>query len=232
MHTPAPLAAALALLLAASASQADTLINIQGFGNDGAGTVSPLIYPLPVGTVIDLDKPVLLNLAAGSYSLVDAWGLPGALYDTWNFNLTQAGSWGSHYVAAERLTSGQFSVLVDGQSNIEPTCRNHFCAWDTRAEATAAFLATPAYRFTLDHAATVGFVSADYFLPDNAGGISLLLTAVPVPEPGTAALWLGALPLLVLRWRRRGPAHTVSACRRAQPCPAPRAAAAGLAGAA
>ncbi|OYU78179.1 MAG: hypothetical protein CFE45_29890, partial [Burkholderiales bacterium PBB5] len=78
MNTPATLAATLALLMATSAAQADTLINIQGFGNDGAGTVSPLIYPLPVGTVIDLDKPVLLNLAAGSYSLIDAWGLPGA----------------------------------------------------------------------------------------------------------------------------------------------------------
>jgi len=203
MNTHTPLGAALALLLATTTAQADTLINIKGYGSDGAGTLSPLIYPLPMGAVIDLDKPVLLDLLPGSYSLVDAWGLPGALYDTWNFEVPQPGSWGSHYVVAERLPSGRFSVLADGQSLTDPSCRNHFCAWDTRAQATAAFLATPAYSFTLDHAATVGFVSADYFLPDNDGGISLLMTAAAVPEPGTLAMWLAALPLLGLPLRRR-----------------------------
>jgi len=203
MNTPTPLAAALALLLACAAAHADTLINIKGHGSDGAGTVLPLSYPLAAGTVIDLDKPVLIDLPAGSYSLINAWGLPGALYDTWNFEVPQPGSWGSHYVAAERLPDGRFSVLVDGQTLSDPSCRNHFCAWDTRAQATAAFLATPAYHFTLDRAATVGFVSADYYLPDNDGGISLLMTAGPVPEPGALALWLAALPLLGLQLRRR-----------------------------
>ncbi|OYU97951.1 MAG: hypothetical protein CFE45_18385, partial [Burkholderiales bacterium PBB5] len=61
---------------------------------------------------------------------------------------------------------------------------------------------------TLDHAATVGFVSADYFLPDTAGGISLLLSAVPAP--GTGALWLAALPWLALQWRRRASAQPAS----------------------
>ncbi|MDT7837910.1 hypothetical protein [Aquabacterium sp. OR-4] len=196
MNTHTALGAALALLLASTTAQADTLINIKGHGSDGAGTVLPLSYPLAVGSVIELDKPVLLDLLPGRYSLVNAWGMPGALYDTWNFEVPQPGSWGSHYVVAEQLPSGRFSVLVDGQSLTEPTCRNHFCAWDTRAQATAAFLATPAYTFTLKHAATVGFVAADYFLPDNDGGISLLLTAAPVPEPATLALWLAALPLL------------------------------------
>ncbi len=201
MNTHAPLAATISLLLATASAQADTLVNIQGYGPDGAGTLSPLSYPLPAGTVIDLVRPVLLTLPAGSYSLVDAWGLPGALYDTWNFQVPEPGSWRSHYVLAEQLPDGRFSVLVDGLSIGEPTCQYHFCAWGTRAEATAAFLATPAYHFTLSRATTVGFVTADYFLPDNDGGISLLLSAVPVPEPAPALLWVLALPALALRWR-------------------------------
>jgi hypothetical protein len=203
--------AALALSVAGAftAAQADTLINIAGAGDGGAGTLSPLSYPLGAGTVIDLVNPVLLSVAAGSYSLVDAWGLPGALYDTWNFQLTAPGSWASHYVAAELLPSGRYGVLVDGVSLLDPTCSNHFCAWNTRAEATAAFLATPAYTFTLDHAATVAFVSADYFLPDNDGGISLLLSAVPVPEPASGSLWLagGAAVAGLAARRRRGRAR-------------------------
>jgi hypothetical protein len=93
-------------------------------------------------------------------------------------------------VAAELLSDGQYRVLVDGVSLLDPACTNHFCAWSTRAQAVAAFLATPAYSFTLSQAATVAFVSADYFLPDNDGGISLTIAALPVPEPASWALVL------------------------------------------
>jgi PEP-CTERM motif len=37
----------------------------------------------------------------------------------------------------------------------------------------------------------VAFVSADYFLPDNLGGISLLVSSVP--EPASALLLLAGL---------------------------------------
>ncbi len=193
-------AVAAALAFSGSAALADgTILNIQGFGDSGAGTLSPLIYPLPAGTVIDLDKPLLVPLEAGSYSLVDAWGLPGALYDTWNFQRDEPGSWLSHYVAALARPDGRYSVLVDGLSLQEPGCVNHFCAWSTQAQAAAAFAATPAYDFTLDSAGTVAFVSADYFLPDNLGGISLLLSAVPEASPG--AMWLAGLA--ALGWLQR-----------------------------
>lgn len=200
-------AAAVATFLAAAslAAHADTVINIQGFGADGAGTVSPLTYPLAAGTVIALSNPVLLALPAGNFSLVDAWGLPGALYDTWNFERSAPGSWASHYVAALARPDGQFSVLVDGVSLLDPSCSNHFCAWDTQAQAAAAFAATPAYRFTLAQAGTVAFVSADYFLPDNLGGISLLLSAAPVPEPASWALLAAGLGLVLGLGLRGGP---------------------------
>jgi hypothetical protein len=197
--------AALALSLASAfnAAQADTLVNIKGYGADGAGA-NIFAYPVAPGTLVDLFNPVLVSLSAGNYALTDAWGAPGALYDTWNFETAAAGSWASHYVAAEVLPGGQYRVLVDGVSLLDPACTNHFCAWSTRAQAVAAFLATPAYTFTLSQAATVAFVSADYFLPDNDGGISLWIAAVPVPEPATAAMALaGGAALAALAARRR-----------------------------
>lgn len=204
LHAPLRLLA-LASALAAPAAQAG-IVNIQGFGAAGAGA-NIFNYPVAVGTVVDLFNPVLISLQAGTYELSSAWGQSDALYDTWNFQSAVAGSWLSHYVVAEVLAGGVYSVLVDGLSSADPTCHNHFCAWDTRDEATAAFLATPAYRFTLAHDATVALVSADYFLPDNLGGISLLLAPVDtnaaVPEPGALTLSLGGLALLAGARRRR-----------------------------
>lgn len=192
-------ALATAAAMACGAGHAADIVNIQGFGATGAGA-NIYSYPVAPGTLVDLFNPVLLPLAAGSYSVVDAWGLPGALYDTWNFEQSAPGSWGSHYVAAEVLPGGQYRLLVDGLTITEPTCSNHFCAWNTQAEAAAAFLATPAYHFMLAQDAVVAFASADYFLPDNLGGMSLLITAVPEPAP-----WLllaGGLAALRLRQAR------------------------------
>lgn len=192
---------AAAALVGSSAMAAD-LVNITGFGSAGAGA-NIGSYPVAPGTLVDLFNPVLLDLAAGDYLVSDAWGQPGALYDTWNFETAAPGSWGSHYVAAEVLPDGGYRLLIDGLTLTEPTCKNHFCAWDTREQATAAFLATPAYRLHLDHAATVAFASADHFLPDNAGGISLQISAVP-ELPSALALAAGLVLLGAQRLRRGG----------------------------
>ena len=193
-------ALAAAAVLACGAASAGEIVNIPGAGAAGAGA-NIFSYPVAPGTLVDLFNPVLVSLPAGTYQLVDAWGLPGATYDTWNFEQSAPGSWASHYVAAEVLGSGGYQLLVDGVSLLDPSCHNHFCAWDTQAQAAAAFLATPAYTFTLAQAATVAFASADYFLPDNLGGISLLITAVP--EPGPWALLAGGLLALRGRLRRQ-----------------------------
>ena len=194
-------ALATAAVLACGAAGAGEIVNIPGAGAAGAGA-NIFSYPVAPGTLVDLFNPVLLSLPAGTYQLADAWGLAGASYDTWNFEQSAPGSWASHYVAAEVLGGGGYQLLVDGVSLLDPGCHNHFCAWDTQAQAAAAFLATPAYTFTLAHAATVAFAAADYFLPDNLGGISLLITAVPEPASG-ALLAAGLLGIGgMLRGRR------------------------------
>jgi hypothetical protein len=194
------LAAAALALSATSGAQAQGIVNIKGHGTDGAGA-NIFSYPVAPGTLVDLFNPVLVSLPAGTYELVDAWGLPGAVYDTWNFEQSVPGTWASHYVAAEVTAAGDYRLLVDGVSLLDPTCANPYCAWDTQAQAAAAFLATPAYGFTLATPAVVAFASADYFLPDNLGGISLLLT--PVIEPPTAVLLMAGLGLLLAGRRKR-----------------------------
>lgn len=190
-------AGAFAVAAAAGAVNADTLVNINGAGSAGAGA-NIFAYPVAPGSIVSFFNPVLVDMAAGDYLLKDAWGQAGALYDTWNFEQSAPGSWASHFVAAEVLGGGQYKVLVDGVSLLDPTCKNHFCAWDTQAQASAAFLATPAFSMHLDHAMTVAFVSADYYLPDNLGGISLSVTAVPEPTR-LSLLLLGLLGLGVRR---------------------------------
>jgi len=202
VKTVLSLAAAVAMAAASTgASAADTIVNIKGYDNDGAGA-QIFSYPVSAGTLVSLFNPVLLDLPAGDYTLSDAWGQPGALYDAWNFQLGAAGSWASHYVVAESLGNGQYSVLLDAVGKLDPTCQNHFCAWSTQDEARDAFLATAPFVLHLDHVATVAFAAADYNLADNAGGMSVRLVGA-VPEPATYALTLGGLALVALLVRRR-----------------------------
>jgi hypothetical protein len=99
-----------------------------------------------------------------------------------------------------RSTGGGFRVLLDFGAG-DPSCTYHYCAWATEAQAAAAFLSAPPATLHLDHAMKVAFVSADYYLPDNAGGISLNIAAVPEPE--TYAMMLAGLGLLGGAARRR-----------------------------
>lgn len=190
---------------ASGMANANTLVNIQGYGDgitSGSGA-NIHTYPVAVGTTVTLQNPVLVNLAAGDYLLSDAWGQSGALYDAWNFQSSAPGSWSTHYVVAELGADSSYTVLLDQSSIPEPSCANHFCAYSTEAEAAAAFLATPAASLHLDHAATLAFVSADYHLQDNLGGISLNVEAVPIP----ATAWLfgsGAIALVALSRKRNG----------------------------
>lgn len=165
------------MVFGGSVANADTIVNIKGYGADGAGA-NILSYPVAPGTRVDLFNPVEIVLPAGDWLLSDAWGQPGALYDAWNFSVGTLGSWASHYIVASHV-GGQFWVLVDAIGPTDPTCSNHFCAWSSKAQASAAFLAAPAVNLHLDRQTTVAFASADYYLLDNAGGISVLVKRRP-----------------------------------------------------
>ena len=82
-------------LLAFPAAHADTIVNIKGYGSDGAGA-NIYSYPVAPGSMLSastLFNPVEITLAAGDYVLSDAWGKSGALYDAWNFQVSAPGSW-------------------------------------------------------------------------------------------------------------------------------------------
>ena len=192
-------------VVAFSVAQAGTIVNIKGYGADGAGAYI-YSYPVAPGTQVSattLFNPVEISLAAGDYSLSDAWGKSGALYDAWNFQVSAAGSWSSHYLVAEdlRSTGGGYKILLDTGAPGDPTCQYHFCAWGTESQASAAFLGAAPAKLHLSQATTLAFVSGDYYLPDNAGGISVNVAAVPEPE--SVSLWLAGLLLTGFMVHRR-----------------------------
>ncbi len=191
------------LVLGTAPLHAQTLVNIKGFGSDGAGVSGPLGYPQAVGTLIGMVNPVLVAFSAGDYSLTDAWGQSGALYDAWNYNLNQGSTWDSHYyVAVQQGTSSSYKLLLDALSNRNPACPNSNCSWTTQAQARDAFLATPAFHLHLAQDTVLAFSSTDYFLADNAGGMSISISAVP--EAQSAALMAaGVMLLAAVRWGRR-----------------------------
>ncbi len=57
--------------------------------------------------------------------------------------------------------------------------------------------------FTLSQTTTLLFTLRDYYVPDNAGGISLNIAASPVPEPSITVLFAAGVGALLLRRRTR-----------------------------
>jgi hypothetical protein len=200
-------------MLLTGLARADIIINISATQNgEQIGNESCTITCN--GALID---PVQVTLGPGSYTISDAWspttGLePGALYEAGNFEAGNPVAWGWHWKVltddghdgATISPSNYASHLI---ADIDPTE-----AFSTESAGALFGYETPALHFTLSTKTTLDFVINDYYLPDNAGGVSLDLHGGPSPVP-EASTW--AMILLgfagfgfVGRWTsRRAPAR-------------------------
>lgn len=195
----AALAAAASLLAGTSLAQAAAveLVNIDathgftyapGSGKSGSDPAPVFGDPItPIGQRIELD------LDAGTYEITNAWaqGVAGAAFKAWSYNVGTS-SWTWAYVLAD--ATNDTVIFWDYAGN------------GFSAEAVASLEAVQNYRrtLTLDAPARLLFTLRDYYVPDNAGGISLQIsrqTAVTVPAP--ASLTLAALGLALLAHSKR-----------------------------
>lgn len=172
-------------LIALAANAQAQVVNIDsryGFTYDSGGS-DPA--PLPGQHINLIGSPLVqLTLPAGSYEVTNAAGLPGANFQGWSYNVGTS-SWAWAFVVANDATR---QVVLYGEGG-----------YGSSAAQVAALPAVQNYRasFTLTASTTLDFTLRDYFVADNAGGISLLVT--PVPEASPAAML--ALGLLLMAWR-------------------------------
>jgi len=154
--------------------------------------------PAPVAgdQISFVGTPPTLSLAAGTYTITNATGEAGAdpNLTAWSYNVGTS-SWAWRFVLA--TASG--------------TVINFYDAGSGSSKAYVAGLASVqdfSTTFTLAAPTTVAFTLQDYYVPDNAGGVSLdvqpFATSTPgVPEPAAWTLMIGGFGLTGGAMRRR-----------------------------
>jgi hypothetical protein len=199
---------ATALGLIASPASA-MVINISGTQNGEQSEGGPE----ETGALI---SPVQVTFQPGTYLISDAYNPSqgyesGAIYDAWNFEAGNPQAWAWHWKAllddgadGATINSSNYSahLLLDVDSlNPQDTF--------TSESAAAAFgAATTPSTLTFTATTTVDFIVDDYYLPDNAGGVSLdiqSLSTAPaaVPETASWAMMLCGFGLVGTGLRRR-----------------------------
>jgi hypothetical protein len=176
---------------AAQLAQAQ-IVNIDatyGFSFDNGGS-DPA--PVPGQHLNLIGTPVQLTLGPGDYRITNAWGLPGASYGAYRYNNTTF-DWGWAFVVVDDATRNTLFYKDAGYTT----------------NSAAAVIAQPAvqnfsYDFSLSAKTTLDFTLRDYYVNDNAGGISLKLAQIGVvPEPMPGAMLLAGLGVVGYCARRR-----------------------------
>lgn len=162
----------------ASSVASAQIINIDsshGFTYDGGGS-DPA--PLPGQHINPIGAPLELVLPAGSYVISNADGLPGAEYSAWSYNVS-ASSWAWAFVMADASTQ---NVILYGEAG-----RGSSAEQVANQPEVQGF----SLSFNLPETSAVLFTLRDYFVADNAGGISLSIDPVAtVPLPAAAWMFL------------------------------------------
>ena len=118
-----------------------------------------------------ITAPVELTLNAGCYSVVDAIGKdPAAIYDALNYHSGVANDWAWQYRVVNVATSTTL-LYAAAPRNESPATK-----YASETAASAAGLVLAESTFCVDATTTVGFVVDDNYLPDNTGGISVLVS--------------------------------------------------------
>lgn len=182
---------ALATLAALATGAHAQVLNIDAtqygfaFPTDPAPVVGQVITPItnPGG------GPLLqLTLGAGTYDISNATGMAGAnpAFIGWNYS----SGWVWSVVVADDATHQV--VFYADRGGVQGSQAGIAAQADVQAFHDS---------FTLTQTTTLDFMIRDYYLPDNAGGVSVLISAAAVPEAPVPALL--ALGLAAMGWRLR-----------------------------
>jgi hypothetical protein len=166
--------AVLLCVVAATSQAADLVVNIDGtFAVNGCNPSCVWWAPL------------VLHLDAGSYTATPVEStFSGAKFTAYSFGGVPG-------------YSSSYGIALD---------RDHaqiFGTWGPYDTPAIAFSHSAIGSFSLATASDVYFGVQDSYYGDNGGGVSLLLTTNPVPEPETYAMLLAGLSLLGFVARRR-----------------------------
>jgi PEP-CTERM motif len=140
---------------------------------------------VPAGTIVDsVFNPTQLTLGAGTYTVTNGSGLPGANPDfsAWRFDSGNDWVWAFMIIDAANR-----EVLMQG-------CCGSQTFSTQAAAATQPFAQNFSATFTLAQTTTLDFVTEDYFPADNAGmALNISAGTAAVPEPATWALMCAGL---------------------------------------
>ncbi|MBS0299699.1 MAG: PEP-CTERM sorting domain-containing protein [Proteobacteria bacterium] len=162
-----------AFLFYATASSA-TVINIGAtqygfaFPTDPAPVVGQIIIPFSTSGPLNQ-----LTLSAGTYTVTNATGLPGANPDftATRFNDMGGANWAWNFIIAD---DSDKKVVLYGEAGGLSSTKSGIAD----QLSVKNFMST----FHLSTTTTLDFMIRDYYLADNAGGVAINITAVPEPE--------------------------------------------------